>query len=77
GASISTKKVTNAAVKSEMSSAVNQRVAEAVKRCGANRVILTRCDSKQAVEYGQAMGITLFQGRYLDAQVNPQSEVVN
>jgi hypothetical protein len=40
-------------------------------------VILTRCDNKQAVEYGQALGITLFQGRYLDGLVNPKSSVKN
>ena len=67
----------NADRKSNLSSESNQRLKEAVKRCGANRVILTRCDSKEAVEFGQAMGITLFQGRYLDAQVNPKATVVN
>ncbi|MDX2094709.1 MAG: hypothetical protein SFW64_02040 [Alphaproteobacteria bacterium] len=55
----------------------NLKLAEAVRQCGNNRVILTRCDTKQAVEYGQALGITLFQGRHLDALVNPQSSVKN
>lgn len=55
----------------------NLKLAEAVRACGNNRVILTRCDNKQAVQYGQALGITLFQGRYLDGLVNPKSVVKN
>jgi EAL domain-containing protein (putative c-di-GMP-specific phosphodiesterase class I) len=55
----------------------NLKLAEAVRSCGNNRVILTRCDNKQAVSYGQALGITLFQGRYLDSVVNPKATVKN
>lgn len=58
-------------------SSKNLKLAEAVRACGNNRVILTRCDTKQAVEYGQALGITLFQGRYLDSLVNPKATVKN
>jgi EAL domain-containing protein (putative c-di-GMP-specific phosphodiesterase class I) len=58
-------------------SAKNIALADAIRRAGNNRVILTRCDNKQAVEYGQALGITLFQGRYLDSVVNPKSTVKN
>ena len=61
----------------DANSAKNLKLAEAVRQCGNNRVILTRCDNKQAVEYGQALGITLFQGRYLDGLVNPKSSVKN
>lgn len=48
----------------------NASFAEAVKRCGAKRVILTRCDNHSALEFGAALGINLFQGRHLDALVN-------
>ena len=61
----------------DINSPKNLKLAEAVRQCGNNRVILTRCDNKQAVEYGQALGITLFQGRYLDGLVNPKSSVKN
>lgn len=61
----------------DIKSAKNQKLVEAVRQCGNNRVILTRCDNKQAVEYGQALGITLFQGRYLDGLVNPKAVVKN
>jgi EAL domain-containing protein (putative c-di-GMP-specific phosphodiesterase class I) len=67
----------NAARASELSSAVNRDIMSAVKECGVNRVILTRCDDINAIEYGQAMGISLFQGRYLDSLVNPRAAVEN
>ena len=50
---------------------------EAVERCGKSRVILARCDAADAVYYGQSLGISLFQGRYVDSIVNPESGVIN
>lgn len=50
----------------------NASFAEAVKRAGAKRVILTRCDTVDAQEFGHALGINLFQGRYFDGLVNPR-----
>jgi EAL domain-containing protein (putative c-di-GMP-specific phosphodiesterase class I) len=38
-----------------------------VQRCGASRVILCRCDAQDAIETGQSVGITLFQGRHVEA----------
>lgn len=67
----------NAALESEMNTRDNQELAEAVRECGVNRVILTRCDSRGAVDYGQAMGVSLFQGRYLDGLMNPKSTIEN
>ena len=54
-----------------------KRVKEAVRLCGNNRVIMTRCDNELAVHYGQSMGLSLFQGRYLDGQINPRAMVQN
>lgn len=54
----------------DVDSEKNRNLADAIRQCGANRVILTRCDSEHAVEYGKALGLTLFQGRHLDALVN-------
>jgi hypothetical protein len=71
------KLIWNSDSEKDASSAKNVKLAEAVRACGNNRVILTRCDTKQAVQYGQALGITLFQGRYLDSVVNPKSNVKN
>ena len=39
----------------------------AVERCGKSRVILARCDSPDAIRFGQEMGITMFQGRFIDS----------
>lgn len=50
---------------------------DAVKRIGPARVVLCRCDSPQAIEYGQLLGITMFQGRHTDKMVDPVSQVVN
>jgi len=43
-----------------------ERFRQAVKMAGAARVILCRCDGPEAVEFGHALGIMLFQGRYVD-----------
>lgn len=61
----------------EINSEKNIKLAQAIRQCGNNRVILTRCDTKEAVEYGHALGLSLFQGRYLDGLVNPKAGVVN
>jgi EAL domain-containing protein (putative c-di-GMP-specific phosphodiesterase class I) len=67
----------NASVKGDSSSSETALLASAVRRCGSNRIILTRCDNRQAVDYGQSLGISLFQGRYLDELIDPMSETVN
>lgn len=71
------KLIWNADAESDIQSPKNKALSEAIRNCGANRVILTRCDNLQAVEYGQALGLSLFQGRYLDTVVNPKATVMN
>ncbi len=46
-----------------------KELTEFVKRAGAARVILCRCDDQRAVDYGSALGIFMFQGRHLDGLV--------
>lgn len=48
---------------------------QAVESVGADKVVLCRCDTQRAIEFGQSMGIRLFQGRLLDAmlQVTPKA----
>jgi hypothetical protein len=48
---------------------------QTVEAVGADKVVLCRCDSQRAIEFGQSMGIRLFQGRLLDAmlQVAPKA----
>lgn len=33
------------------------------------RTILSRCDSKAAIKVSQKLGISLFQGRYIDSLI--------
>lgn len=67
----------NADAQSDLQSQENKDFAAAVQRCGAKRVILCRCDTRSAVEFGQSLGISLFQGRYLDSLLNPDMAVLN
>jgi EAL domain-containing protein (putative c-di-GMP-specific phosphodiesterase class I) len=67
----------NADTDTDLKSQRNRELAEAIRRCGTNRVILTRCDNDKAVRYGQSLGITLFQGRHLDSIVNPKASIIN
>lgn len=39
---------------------------EHIDRCGRARIILCRCDSEEAIRFGQSLGITMFQGRHVD-----------
>ncbi len=55
----------------------NAILKDAVTDCGANRVILCRCDDIHAIEYGHVLGINLFQGRFPDRLLNPASNIVN
>ena len=67
----------NAEAKVDIKSESNQRLSDSIKACGPGRVILCRCDTQGAIDYGRELGISLFQGRYLDSQVHPQAKVVN
>ena len=67
----------NADMKGDLGTKENQRLAEAIRNCGSNRMILCRCDSHHAIDYGNALGISLFQGRYADRMLNPDTKVVN
>jgi len=41
----------------------------AVRQTGVDRVILCRCDSSDAIAWGQSLGIRLFQGHYVDSRL--------
>ena len=44
-----------------------QEIAQAVEKFDPKRIILCRCDNDSMIRTGQLMGITLFQGRFLDS----------
>ena len=46
---------------------------EAIERCGKSRVIFARCDSPEAVRFGYDLGITLFQGRFIDSLMQEET----
>ena len=52
-------------------------LANAVKECGANRIILCHCDDQAAIDFGKSIGVSLFQGRYIDKMISPNSKIVN
>jgi len=41
-------------------------LADYVRKCGPSRTILCRCDAANAIQLGQSVGITLFQGRHVE-----------
>ncbi len=41
----------------------------AIKRAGLDRVILCRCDTTEAIRWGQSFGVRLFQGHYVDSRL--------
>lgn len=67
----------NGELKGDTESRVYTAMKEAVKAAGSNRVILCRCDNKKAIEFGHELGISLFQGRFIDTVLNPTSKVEN
>jgi len=67
----------NADRPSDLASTENRDMQAAIQATGTNRIILCRCDNKNAIKYGQGLGISLFQGRYLDGILNPNSKIEN
>ncbi len=67
----------NADIEADLDSKENKEIVKAVGSFGSNRVILCRCDNKEAVQYGQALGISLFQGRYIDSILTPNAKIEN
>lgn len=67
----------NEAMFANLQRSAEQHVTDKIKAFGTNRIILSRCDSQVAVDYGQTLGISIFQGRYLDWLNEPNSPVKN
>lgn len=49
-----------------------EKIRKSVAQAGAARVILCRVDDEDAVAFGQSLGISLFQGRYIDQLLSSQ-----
>ena len=48
-----------------------------LKNCGLNRVVLGRCDDDRAIEIGQSLGLTLFQGRHIENLIAAENSQLN
>jgi EAL domain-containing protein (putative c-di-GMP-specific phosphodiesterase class I) len=46
----------------------------AVRAAGVGRIIMCRCESANALQMGHNMGISLFQGRHIDALLTPRPQ---
>ena len=43
----------------------------------AKRIILSRCNNAGSINFGLDLGISIFQGRYVDLMINPDSKITN
>ncbi len=49
----------------------------ALERVGKSRIILARCDSEEAIAFGQRVGLKLFQGRIVDKMLGGPGVTLN
>ena len=65
---------------SDLSNDANQarheEMTEHIAEIGKSRVILSRCDTPAAIRLGQNLGITMFQGRYIDSLLQGQRNYI-
>ncbi len=47
-----------------------------IEELGKSRIILSRCDTPAAIRLGQSLGITMFQGRYIDSLLQSQRSYI-
>lgn len=52
------------------------KIAAHIQEIGKSRIILSRCDTPAAIRVGQSLGITMFQGRYVDSVLQSQRSYV-
>lgn len=45
-----------------------------IEHAGEHRVILCRCDNEHAIDYGRSIGVSLFQGKQVDAMMGGQAK---
>src|SRR3546814_19609687 len=59
----------------DLSGSRTSELKEHIDRCGRARLILARCDSDEAVRFGQSPGITMYLGRSIDTLLHSESPV--
>lgn len=53
-----------------------EQIAAHIQEIGKSRIILSRCDTPAAIRLGQSLGITMFQGRYVDSVLQSQRSYI-
>lgn len=53
-----------------LSNSNSQRLRDFIDKDTSSRIILYRCDSKKSIDFGKEIGIHLFQGTYIDQNLN-------
>jgi len=48
---------------------VHERLKALVKEAGEDRIIMCRCDNREAIDFGKSVGINMFQGRYVETLI--------
>ncbi|NQU60502.1 MAG: hypothetical protein HQ512_05185 [Rhodospirillales bacterium] len=48
---------------------LHAKIRSIVKRGGPDRLIMCRCDNREAIDFGRSMGINMFQGRYVEGLI--------
>ena len=48
---------------------LHNKIRQIVKRGGADRMIMCRCDNREAIDFGRSLGIEMFQGRYVESLI--------
>ncbi len=56
----------NKSYRSSLNTTERKRIADAIQAQGKMRVVLSDCDSKEAISFGNEMGIVMFQGFEID-----------
>lgn len=47
-------------------SSIKKELRDLVKDAGRTRVIMARCDNREAVDFGRSVGVTMFQGHFIE-----------
>ncbi|HEC90966.1 MAG TPA: EAL domain-containing protein [Alphaproteobacteria bacterium] len=48
---------------------MHEKIRAMVRRAGANRIVLCRVDNREAIDFGQSVGLSTFQGRYIESLI--------
>jgi hypothetical protein len=48
---------------------LHEKIRFMVKRGGGERIIMCRCDNREAIDFGRSVGIELFQGRHVESLI--------